>query len=264
MRRALPFTLFAVLVVLIVASMAAGGSKPGSSAASGPENRSPLTLAPAPSDFALAEVSFKGAARGQIISGSSLQVSVSGPLGDDYLAAAALRLGTKGVPRALVLLVNRPSALLDPVSVHVQLTSRRALGPARVRTLTDPFTRPRGAGTPALCDLSLHGSPLSTAELRPLQLRGRALAGFGAASAVAQAYDVVCGLPYATFFARAIRHPPAPPLSPVAPGSPSSPVQPPSPPVGRLPGEGCKPVPGYACPGVVRSVAPAAAVGGKP
>jgi hypothetical protein len=241
MRRALPIALLALIVALVIVSMAAGGSKPAASAASG-ENRWGLTLTPAPNDLALAEVSFHRAARGQAVSVSSLQVSVSGPFGDDYLAAAVPRIETDRVPRALVLLVNRPSALLDPVSVHVQLTARRALGAPLVRRLTDPFTRPAGGGTPALCDLALHGSALSASELRPLHLRGQALAGFDAASAVAQAYDVVCGLPHASSFEQAVR--------------------PPSPPVGKLPGEGCKPAPGYACPGAVERASPAVAAGG--
>jgi hypothetical protein len=248
MRRVLPIALLALIVALVIVSMAAGGSKPVASAASG-ENRWGLTLAPVPDDLALAQVSFNRAARGQAISASSLQVSVSGPFGDDYLAAAVPRLAGNGVPRALVLLVNRPSPLLDPVSVHLQLSARRALGAPLLRRLTNPFTRP-GGGRATLCDLPLHGSALSPSELRPLHSRGQALAGFDAASAIAQAYDAACGLPHASSFEQAVKQPSAPPPSP------------PSPPVGKLPGEGCKPAPGYACPGAVRNASPAVAVGG--
>ena len=65
--------------------------------------------------------------------------------------------------------------------------------------------------------------------------------------AVAQAYDVVCGLPHASSFQRAVTR-----------GLPA----PQSPPVGKLPGEGCKPAPGYACPGAVGSASQAVAAGG--
>jgi hypothetical protein len=198
-----------------------------------------LTLSPAPDDFALAEVRFGRAGHGQSISGSSLQVAVRGPFGDDYLAVATPRFRTPGGPRALVLIVNRPSALLDPVLVRLQLTARRALGTPLVRHQADPLTRPHTGPRPALCDLPRHGSALSTSELRSLRSRGQALTGFGEASAVAQAYDVVCGLPHASSFVQAVR-PPTPPL-------PTPPL--PAPPEPQPPGcTACAPAPGYACP----------------
>lgn len=218
----------------------------------------PLILSPAPGDLALAEVSFHRAARGQAISPSSLQVSVSGPSGDDYLAVAVPRLQTPGAPLALVLLVNRPSALLDPVSVRVRLTARRALGAPLLRRHADPFTRPPAGRGPALCNLALHGSALSASELRPLHARGQALAGFDAASAVAQAYDAVCRLPFASSFEQAVEQ--ASFTSPSPTPSTPSPAAPPAPPVGKLPGEGCVPTPGYACPGAVESSFPAVPV----
>jgi len=186
-----------------VANSAGTGIGPADAASVG--RTWPLTLSPAPDDLALAGVSFHRAARGQSISPSSLQVSVSGPFGDDYLAAAVPRLQTPGAPWALVLLVNRPSALLDPVSVHVRLTARRTLGTPVVWKLTDPLTHPDTGLTPALCNLALHGGALGESDLRPLPSRGAALAGFDAASAVAQAYDVVCGLPHASSFEQAVR-----------------------------------------------------------
>ena len=218
-----------------------------------------LTLSPAPGEFSLAEINFHGSGR-QRISARSLQVAVSGLFGDDYLAVGAPQLATSGAPRALVLLVNRPSPLADPVSVHLRLTALRSLGAPLVRTLADPFTRPAGAPTPALCNLPVHGSALSASEVRPLHARGQALAGFDAASAVAQAYDVVCGLPYASSFESAVRQPSSAAPSPAPPGSPSPapPVPSPAPPVGRLPGEGCIPTHGHACPAAARSSSPAA------
>jgi hypothetical protein len=194
-----------------------------------------MTLSPAPGDLSLAEVSFQRAARGQGIATGALQVAVIGPFGDDYLAVAVPRLQTPGGPRALVLLVNRPSALLDPVTVRLRLTARSALGAPLVRRSADPFARPGASSTPALCNLPLHGSVLSASALRPLYARGQALAGFDAANALAQAYDVVCGLPYSGSFQQAVEPPSAAP-----PGS-------------RAPGcAPCDPSPGYACPLVAR------------
>jgi hypothetical protein len=208
----------------------------------------PLSMTAAPDDMTLAEVSFQKATHGQQLSGSSLQVAVGTPFGDDYLAAGAVRLATASVPRLLVLLVNRPSALLDPVSVHVRLTASAALAQPVVRSLANPLTRAAGAPTPALCELPLHGSPLSASEVRPLHTRGQPLAGFDPAAALAQAYDVVCRLPYASAFKQAVAQPSAPSA--------------PAPPIGKLPGEGCVPAPGYACPAAYRRLARPIAVGG--
>jgi hypothetical protein len=113
-----------------------------------------------------------------------------------------------------------------------------------VRRFADPFAHAISAGKPALCDLALHGAALGAAEVRPLLSRGAQLTGFDAASAVAQAYDVVCGLPYTSSFAQAVGQPasesPSPPPSPTP--SPAPPV--PGPPVCTP----CAPAPGYACP----------------
>lgn len=197
----------------------------------------PLTMSPGPGELALAELSF-GRSHRERISPGSLRVGVSGPFGDDYLAAAAPQFGTPGGPRALVLIVNRPSPLLDPVSVHIRVTALRALGAPTVRRLADPFARPAAGSAPALCELRGHGDALSGSELIALGSRGAPLVGFDTASAVAQAYDAVCGLPYASSFRQAVEQ-----TSPAPPESPS-----PAPPVGKLPGEGCRPTPGYACP----------------
>jgi hypothetical protein len=223
------------------------GAGAGAADAASAWRTSPMSLSPAPGDLALAQVSFPRAAAGQTISPSSLRVAVSGPFGDDYLVVAVPRLATPAAPRALVLLVNRPSPLLDPVSVRLALSARHALGAPLVQKLADPFARPATAPTPALCDLPLHGSALSVSELRPLHSRGQALSGFDATGAVAQAYDVVCGLASASSLEAAVR------------STPSAPVPSPTPPVGKIPGEGCVPAPGYACPGAVTHALPAGA-----
>jgi hypothetical protein len=209
----------------------------------------PVAMSAAPDDFALAELSFDRSARAQQLTSGSLRMAVDGPFGDDYLLAAALRLAKAGVPRALVLLVNRPSPLLDPVSVRVRLTASGPVGQPAVRMFANPLARGTGVRAPSLCNLALHGSALDASEVLPLHALGQRLSGFDAAEALAQAYDVVCGLPHASSFEHAVEHASessSPPPSETP--SPTGPPSEPSPPVGKLPGEGCVPAPGYACP----------------
>jgi hypothetical protein len=166
-------------------------------------------------------------------------MTVSAPYGDDYLVLATPSFRPSLVPRALVLVVNRPSALLDPVKVRLQLRTASALGRPLVSRLLDPFTRPGSGTRAALCDLSLHGqATLGSANLRTLASHGDPLSGFSSSSAVSQAYDLLCGLPYEGSFKQAVRH---------------------TSPVGKVPGEGCTPTPGRACPeaGGITSVAAA-------
>lgn len=262
MRR--PFTMLTVVsacALLALAAVAAlGASLMRSSAAA--TRTFPLTLSPAPDDLALAQVSFHPARR-ERLSPATLRVLVSGPFGEDYMAAAALRSSTSGVVRALVLLVNRPSSLLEPTAVRLKLMARRSLGAASIRTLENPLAsgstaaeRARAAAKAALCDLPLHGAALTARELSALSSHGSPLAAFTAAEAVAQAYDLACGLPVAPGFEHDIA--PAAPRGERPTGERPTSEQPTTtttttttspPPVGKLPGEGCTPAPGYACPG---------------
>jgi hypothetical protein len=258
-------------LAVLAAWALAGGVAAGTSSASTRADLAAATrtlhvsLSPAPGELSLAEISFHGSRR-ERISARSLQIAVSGPFGEDYLAVAVPRLGTASALRALVLLVDRASPLLDPVSVHLLITARRSLGAPVVRSLANPFTRTdadadAGAGAaPALCDLPLDGGALGASELSPLRSRGPALAGFGVASAVAQAYDVVCRLPDDSSFEQAVQQPASASPTPTAPEPVST--TPPAPPVGKIPDEGCKPEPGYACPLAARGALPAGAVGG--
>jgi hypothetical protein len=201
-----------------------------------------VTLSPAPGDLALAEIAFHGPSSTKLTA-RGLQVAGPGALGDDYLAVASARFRTPGGPRVLVLLVNRPSPLLDPVNVRLRLSSRRALGAPRVRTMTNAFARAGTGVGSALCGLPLHGSALRGSELRALGSRAAPLTGFDTADAVAQAYDAVCGLHYASAFKQVVTQPLAPtPPAPTPPPAPAPPV--PAPP-GCTP---CDPPPGYACP----------------
>jgi hypothetical protein len=259
----LPRRTFLALAVLASTTLAAE-SVPGVGArvarrAPGSSERSwKVILTPAPEDLALAQISFRHAR--QRLSERSLRASVSGPFGDDYMVLVAVTpSATPGVARALVLLVNRPSPLLDPASVRVRLTAREALGEEITSKLANPLTRSGSALAPALCDLA-RGQALSGSQLRTLGSRGTPLTGFDAASAVAQAYDAVCSLPYASAFRQAVQasvsggSAPAPQPEPPSPGPPV-----PGPPH-CIP---CDPRPGYACPlGVSPSICVASA--GRP
>lgn len=244
-----------LIALAAVAALGAGLVRDGRRDAAAPTAKAgsrvwPLTLSPAPDDLALAQVSFHVAHRGRLPKGS-VRVAVSGPFGADYLAVATPGFATPGAMRALVLVVDRPSPLLDPASVRLRVDAWRSLGVPGVRTLENPFAQANAASRPALCDLPLHGSALAASELTVLTSRGSPLAGFNAAGALAQAYDLACGLPHASAFEQAVEHPSSSSPTPLPPGSPTPapPAPSPGPPVGKLPGEGCVPKPGYACPG---------------
>jgi hypothetical protein len=264
MRRPLTtLTLVATCGLLALGVIAlAGGQSAGSQT---PRAREPgaaartwrLSMAAAPGDLALAEISFTDA-RGARLGRRSLQVAVSGAFGDDYLATAVLYPVAKRGPAALVLLVNRPSPLLDPAAVDLRISAQRSLGAPTVRRLSDPFARPAGAPAPALCDPQPHG-PLSASSLSVLATRGPTLTGFGVAGAVAQAYDATCGLPYPSSFKQVVERSGAPGSQGPQPAEPVAP--PPGPPVGKIPGEGCHPAAGRACPGAVAGAAPQVAAG---
>lgn len=222
-----------------------------------------LAFSPAPGDLELAEVSFRGPRHRRLTAGS-LRVAVRGALGSDYLVAGAVGMRAPAGPRALVLLVNRPSPLADPASVVVRVTARRSLGRATVYRLADPLSDPHVGLTPALCDIPLRGEALAAVDLASLGSRGAALAGFGGLAALAQAYDLACGLPSSPAFAQAVRGsmtscgpagtpgalccpPNAICATPPTPGAPAPPT--PVPPLPGPPGcASCNPRPGYACP----------------
>jgi len=219
-------------------------------------------LSPAPGDLALAEIAFPRA-RGRRLSVRSLHVAVSGPFGDDYLVlAAAPSPRGGGEARALVLLVNRPSPLEDPVTVRLRESARRALGEPLLRRLSDPLTRPREGAAAGLCRLPLQGAALSAAGLRVLQVRGQAIAGFDPLTALAQAFDLACELPHSSAFAQAISAageqcpPPAKaegtlccPANAICAQPPAAPAPPQPEPPACTP---CEQRPGYACPLVAR------------
>jgi hypothetical protein len=236
---------------------AAAGHAPAHarSASVGRERSARIALAPAPGELALAFVRFPHARRHARLSTRALQVGAAGPFGDDYLAAAAMRVRAGRSPVALVLLVNRVTAVLDPASVSVHVRSARGLGVPASAVLANPFAGALGelaasknAAAPP-CGLTTGAAPMAAGALTTPVERGSALPGFDAQVALAEAYDAVCGLadPGAPAFERAV-HP-----STCAPGllccppnaicaTPPSEPQPP----GCVPP--CKPQQGHACP----------------
>ncbi len=230
MMRALPVSLGLLAAAALAAGSADAGAPVRATRASLRSTR--VHVSPAPGDLALVELSFNGHARVRL-SAHALRVAVSGPFGDDYLASAAPLRGA----RAFVLVVDRPSPLEDPASVALLVRAQRGLGAPRTTVVTDPFSDPRVASR-ALCALPHAGASLSAAGLRALGSHGTAISGFSAAAAVAEAFDVACGLPYERAFREVVTRPAAVPVAPA-----------PAPPAPRPPGcTPCPPEPGIACP----------------
>src|SRR5438270_759347 len=174
-------------------------------------------LAPAQFDLSLAQVSFGARARLARMTkprqAGPIGVKLRGAAGLEYLAAAVTRFSVLGRPRALVLVVNtRPRGSLAPDLARVGFTvsAPARLGRPRVSQVSNPFTHPTGL-TPALCDLPIRGAALTAADLRVVLSRAPAPGGFGAAAAIAQAYDAVCGRPSSQSFRQAVTQGSAPP-----------------------------------------------------
>jgi hypothetical protein len=233
----------------------------GAKASSRPWRLSSLSVAPAPNDLALVEVEFPGAHGSQAISRRTLALTLGTPIGSDYLVVATPSFRRTRSPRGFVLIVNRPSPLFDPARIPLRVQTARVLGAPRLWSLANPFTHRQVGLTPALCDMPLDGaSALQASALRALRSQGPALTGFSPAAAVAQAYDVACGLPSEAAFARALGRPSEGECSPVRalccpPNAVcAKPVQGPTPP--ETPGcPPCDPRPGYACPAICPATA---------
>jgi hypothetical protein len=278
MRRtaALLTTVATLLLALVPAAEARAGQPPAHAAGALPPRHTALVLDPAPSDLELAELEFSRR-RSQRISATTLRVAVHGLFGADYLAIATPRRRPHGELVALVLLVNRPTALADPASIRVSVRASRSLGRISTLRLRNPFTS-HGTGaiagpTDLRCRIPRAGRSLEASDLRQVGLpRGAKLTGFGVTAAIAAAYDVSCALAYPSALRQAVQGPgntgcgsgaipqgtlccppnaicaPAPTPEPVPP----SPVPPACPP--------CNPRPGYACPLIAQpTICPAVA-----
>jgi hypothetical protein len=183
------------LLGLLAACLTAATVVSGGNAAAAVRARSfSVALSPSPGDVTLLQVRFPRA-RSATIGPHSLRVAVHGSFGADYLAIAAPRHRGRASRQVLVVLANRPSALLDPVSVHLRLIAVGTLGAPVLRHLTNVLSGDDTRPPVGLCSLTAVGRPLAPASLRPLGTRGAAVAGFGMAAAVAAGYDGACGSP---------------------------------------------------------------------
>jgi hypothetical protein len=182
---------------------------------------------PSQFDLTLAQISFGAPARvaGQATSRprreAPMRLVLPASTGLDYVAGAVTRFSVLGRPRALVLAVNRrPRGSLAPDLARIGFTVRALgrLGDPLLWQTSDPITRP-SALTPALCDLPTLGGSLAASDLRSALSRGRALSGFSAATALAQAYDLVCHRPYRPAFRLAVTQGSGTACEPVRPGT---------------------------------------------
>jgi hypothetical protein len=197
--------------------------------------------APAQFDLALAEISFPGRSRaaagrahGAARRARSLRLATRGASGLYYVAGAVTRSSVPGRPRALVLVVNRrPRGSLAPdlAAIGVTVSAPRRLGRPLLRQLSNPLTRPSSL-TPPLCDLPIRAASLAAADLRALLSRGPTLGGFGAAAAIAQAYNLICHRPHDQAFVQVVTGgstPPCEAAGPTVPCCPPNAICPPPP-----------------------------------
>lgn len=224
-RRFRVLALPAAACAALFAVLATAGAQPSA-------RRVSVVVSPAVGDFVLARLSFP-AAHGRPLTPRSLRLLAPGFAADDAIALATPARPRGGARAALLLVANRVTNLAEPASVRVPALAAAGLGPVRVRSLANPIAlhRPPPAW---LCGLASHGR---APALRALGAHGRPVAGLGTAGAVAQAFEIACGLPAGPQLRQALAPPrpvPAPEPSPPAPERPEC--------------APCNPRPGYACP----------------
>jgi hypothetical protein len=235
--------LSAVAVALLIALVAAGQA--GATAQGGAPRTFTVALSATPHDATLLQIRFPHGGH-RALSPKVLRVQVVGAFGDDYLALAAPRKTGRRGPEALLVIANRPSALLDPAAVHLRISARASLGKPVLAHLSNLLDSDYAHPPNGLCTLTLGADPLDPAVVTPLAHRGTAVTGFSAARAVAAAYDAACtSSADAQSFKNALAAQPG-----VSPGSCGSACEPaPAPPVPVPPGcTPCNPAPGFACP----------------
>jgi hypothetical protein len=227
-----------ILLVIVVLAASLGAALPAAGGAPPAARAWQLSLG-APAQFGLVLAELRFPAR----TGRPRRLSVRGPTGLDYVAGASVRRPPAAGPRTLVLVVNRrPRGSLAPDlrRIGVTVTATRSLGAPSLRATSTPVVRPVGGVRPPICRLGLGGRPLGAGALHATLGAGRAIPGFGAAAAVAQAYDLVCGLPYDPAFVSAATGcptglvagccPPNALCAAPAPGTPPPVTTPPTPP----------------------------------
>jgi hypothetical protein len=235
--------LLGLLAACLAAAVALAGVLVPDASASGRRTLAAV-LSPSPGDVSLLRVRFPHAGPGELLPGA-LRVTVRGAFGEDYLALATPRRRRRGGLEAYLLVANRPSALMDPATVHLRLSARGSLGAPLVSHLNDLLGHAHVQPPSGFCSLTPGGTALAAPSLRVLAARGATVRGFGAGAAVAVAYDAACGLPHSEAFKQALAGETA-----SEGGCATTPCEPaPAPPVPAPPHcAPCNPAPGYACP----------------
>jgi hypothetical protein len=201
MRRRLLALPLVLAVALGLGGAAAGAAAPRPSRALRPRVHTWHVGIAAPAQFqlTLAELRFAGPGA------ASIRLSLTKPPGHYYAAGALVLRPIAGGPRVLVVVVNerpRGSKARDATTVGLHVTGDESLGAPVVRELANPFPLAAGeAAAPRLCGL---GRDHGAADLRELLSAGARLAGFTPTQAVAEAYDVTCGLAYSEAFGRIV------------------------------------------------------------
>jgi hypothetical protein len=211
MRLPLRLPLLACVVAVGACAWAAGAPAPAG--AQGARVSREYVAAPGQFDLSLAEISFGAPAHvaRQGASGSRrespIRLALRGTAGLNYVAGAVTRFSVRGRQRVLVLVVNRrPRGSLAPdlARIGLTVTAPRRLGLPVLVQISNAFKRGGTGLKPALCDLPIRGASLRASDLRSALNGGLQVGGFGAAAAVAQAYDAVCGRPYDAAFRAAV------------------------------------------------------------
>lgn len=188
--------------------------------------------APGPSDYALARISVKAPV------GTHLRIGSVGPHGADYLAAGRMRHGHAAELQITILLLDRATDLMDPVDIELTLHMGRAVGRPYLEQVTDGLAA-RQSSPSALCHPHSGQVPLTGSAFEGLYSFGQPLPGFSAEEALAQGYDLSCGLPFQESFKRSVGEQ----------ANSTPPIPEPGPPVKEPPSCGpCQAPPGYACP----------------
>lgn len=159
---------------------------------------------PAVGDVTLAEIHYAAPAHRP-----GLHLALAGPIGAQYVAAAALRHQPRGALVVLVAVVNRRAIGATPVIPQAIDLRTRLTRPAKAPKTSqsvDVLAKPPAPPPPA-CALGA----LDAGALRVALHTGTAPSGFGVRSTVVQALAAACGRAVAPTFRTGI----APPVPPV-------------------------------------------------
>jgi len=182
-----------------------------------------VTVSGAPqADLTITRLDFRLGAYARHPTRRSLRVSLAGPTGLSYLAAARLLPARRGTLTALVALVNRrPAGSLAPdlAFVSLDIAGTRLTHRPRASEVVGAFAQRARASAlaPPMCRQTLR--TLAGRDVAAALASGPAF-GFSPRNVVAQSFDAACSRPVDPAFQRAVtafgRCPPCGPPGPVA------------------------------------------------